>query len=198
MQPALVFIKWGGVNANLQFLLGRMLGYALLGAISAMLVSSVAWLSENTAVFRPLWAFTHVAIFAWGLMMLMLGKQPIWVEHAGGRLWQIVQRISQLRMGIFITGVLWALMPCGLLYSALLISSLVANPLHGAFNMLMFATGSAISLLVIPWFWTGFQQHYQYATDQWGMRIAGLLLLSVSAWAIWMDVMHQTKYWCVV
>jgi hypothetical protein len=28
------------------------------------------------------------------------------------------------------------------------------------------------------------------------MRLAGLFLTAVAAWAIWMDVMHQTKVWC--
>jgi hypothetical protein len=30
------------------------------------------------------------------------------------------------------------------------------------------------------------------------MRIAGLILTVVAAWAIWMDLVHQTKVFCIV
>jgi hypothetical protein len=31
----------------------------------------------------------------------------------------------------------------------------------------------------------------------WGMRVAGLALASVSAWALWMGLVHEQAPWCV-
>ncbi len=94
------------------------------------------------------------------------------------------------------TGMLWALMPCGLLYSALLVASLSANAASGAFSMATFALGTSVSLIIGPWFWFKLKNGFKWIGDSTSMRLAGLFLTGVAAWAIWMDLMHQTKVWC--
>ncbi len=41
------------------------------GAMAAWAMESLAWLTQQTMALRPLWTLTHVAILAWGLMMLI-------------------------------------------------------------------------------------------------------------------------------
>ena len=66
--------------------------------------------------------------------------------------------IGAARGGVFATGALWAFMPCGLLYSALLVASLSGGPLEGALAMALFALGSGLSLALAPALYARLQQ----------------------------------------
>jgi uncharacterized protein len=192
----------GGMQTNnmglqtVKFHSGRVIGYAILGAIAAASVNTLAWFSDQTAALHPLWTFFHVLVFAWGLMLLIFARQPAWADRLGRQIWGHVRQFSQLSGGGFLTGLLWALMPCGLLYSALLVASLNANLVQGAFSMATFALGTSVSLMSGPWFWFKLKNGFTWVGDSNSMRLAGFFLTAVAAWAIWMDVMHQTKVWC--
>jgi sulfite exporter TauE/SafE len=174
--------------------LGRLCGYATMGAIATFAIRSIAWLSSYSAVLHPLWTFFHVLVFFWGLMMLIYARQPIWVDRAGRNIWQHVKKLSLLSGGHFYIGMLWALMPCGLLYSALIIASFNGNPLGGALSMAAFALGSSVSLFFAPWLWLKLKTNM---VEPYGMRLAGILLSSASAWAIWMELTQHSKVWCL-
>lgn len=179
-----------------KFHFGRILGYALLGSVAASSLGTLAWFSNQTQVLHPLWTFFHVLVLAWGLLLLLYARQPVWADQLGKKLWSRVRQFSQLSGGGVLTGMLWALMPCGLLYSALLVAALNANPVNGALCMATFAIGSSLSLLIGPWLWFKLKQGLSWIGDSMSMRIAGLFLIAVSGWAIWMELMHQTKVWC--
>lgn len=179
-----------------QFHAGRLIGYAALGGVAASSVKALAWLSGQTIALHPLWTFFHVLVLCWGLMLLMFARQPAWADQFGQHVWRRMRQLSSLSGGGFLTGILWALMPCGLLYSALIVASLNANPLTGAFSMATFALGTSVSLFIGPWFWLKLKGGFQWLGDSTSMRLAGLFLSAVASWAIWMDVMHQTKVWC--
>jgi uncharacterized protein len=179
-----------------KFHAGRLIGYATLGAIAAASVNTLAWFSSQTSALHPLWTFFHVLVLCWGLMLLAYARQPAWADRFGRQVWVQVRQLSHLSGGGIVTGMLWALMPCGLLYSALLVSSLNANPLSGALSMATFALGTSVSLLIGPWLWFKLKHGFKWVGDSTSMRLAGLFLTVVAAWAIWMDLMHQTKVWC--
>ena len=94
------------------------------------------------------------------------------------------------------TGALWAFMPCGLLYSALLVASLSGGALQGALCMALFAAGSGISLGLAPTALRRLQDMGNRLRKDSGTRIAGLLLAATAAWALWMDVAHRVAQWC--
>jgi sulfite exporter TauE/SafE len=190
------FQKRKSTGSIWQFHAGRLIGYASLGAIAASSVNTLALLSTQTMALHPLWTFFHMLVLCWGLMLLMFARQPAWANQFGQQLWRKVRHVSQLSGGGLLTGMLWALMPCGLLYSALIVASLNANPLTGAFSMATFALGTSISLLIGPMLWFKLKDGCTWLNDATSMRLAGLLLTGVAAWAIWMDVIHQTKVWC--
>jgi sulfite exporter TauE/SafE len=174
--------------------LGRLCGYATLGGIATFAIQSIAWLSNYSSILHPLWTFFHVLVFFWGLLLLVYARQPIWVDQAGRKIWQHVKKLSLIHGGHFYIGMLWALMPCGLLYSALIIASFNGNPLGGAISMAAFAIGSSVSLFFAPWLWLKLKTNL---VEPYGMRLAGALLSGASAWAIWMELSHNTKVWCM-
>jgi sulfite exporter TauE/SafE len=176
-----------------QYHIGRLCGYALLGAIATFAIQSIAWLSTYSKTLHPLWTFFHVLIFFWGVLLIIYARQPIWVDNAGRSIWKQVKKLAVIRGGIFYIGMLWALMPCGLLYSALMIASFNGNPIGGAMSMAAFAAGSSVSLFVAPWLWLKLKTN---SVEPYGMRLAGAMLSAASAWAIWMELAHNTKVWC--
>ena len=43
---------------------GRLLGYATVGALAALAMQSLAWMTQHTAALRPVWTLMHVAVLA--------------------------------------------------------------------------------------------------------------------------------------
>ncbi len=178
------------------FLFGRVLGYSALGALAAASMQGLGWLSVQSAALRPVWALFHVACVVLGLTLLWQARQPIWLESTGRMIWTKVRGLTQ-RGGTaapLLMGVLWVLLPCGLLYSALLVAALTSHPLEGAAVMALFAAGSSISLMAGPWLWLRLRGP---GSNQWGLRLAGLALAASSGWALWMGLVHDTAPWCV-
>jgi sulfite exporter TauE/SafE len=172
---------------------GRLLGYALAGAAVAQAAQGLAWAAGHAAALRPLWTVFHVAVLGWGLVLLASGRQPALATATGRKVWQRLRPLATPPQALFATGVLWALMPCGLLYSALLVASLSGGPLAGAFSMALFALGSALSLLLAP----QLLRRLQVAGgERRGARIAGALIAAAALWALWMDLSQRIAQWC--
>lgn len=180
----------------LGFQLGRVLGYSALGAAAGASMQSMGWLTVHAAVLRPLWSLFHVAMAVLGLVLLWQARQPIWLEHAGQRLWRRARGLALDKPAgtPVLIGILWALLPCGLLYSALLVAALSGTWLSGAAVMGLFALGSAVSMVILPWLWL----HVRGQGDgSWGVRLAGLALMLSALWALWMAYAHDAAPWCV-
>jgi sulfite exporter TauE/SafE len=188
------------VAAPAAFHLGRIASYAVAGAIAAASVDSLAQASTHVAALRPLWVLLHVFVFAWGAMLAATGRQPLWAQRVGHRLEARLRPLAGgTWLGVLATGMLWVALPCGLLYSALMLASLGNGPLQGAGLMALFALGSGLSLLLGPWLW----QRLRWsggssggARQAWGARLAGVLLAVVAAQALWSDLIRQIDAWC--
>lgn len=177
------------------FQLSRMLGYALFGALAAGSVQGLAWLGTNTAMLRPVWTMFHVAALLLGAVLIWQARQPAWIENLGQNVWRKARPVlaSLGPRAPVVLGMAWALMPCGLLYSALLVASLSANALEGAAIMALFSAGTSVSLLAGPWLLLRLRGGRSGA---WGIRLAGLALATASGWALWMGITSPTGLWC--
>ena len=178
------------------FQLGRLMGYSALGALAAASLQGLGWLTTQTAVIRPVWTMFHVAAVVLGLVLLFLARQPVWLDGAARTVWQKVRALhGRLGSGTpLLIGSLWAFMPCGLLYSALLVAALSGGMVEGGLTMACFALGSSLSLVAGPWLLL----HVSRLGDgAWGMRLAGLALAATSGWALWMGLAHNAAPWCV-
>ena len=178
------------------FQTGRVVGYSLLGALAASSVQGLGWLTTQSAAIRPLWTLLHLAAMALGVLLMLQARQPVWLDQSARRLWAKVRRLQERRGALapLLVGVLWALMPCGLLYSALMVAALTSSALDGALTMALFALGSSVSLWAGPWLWLRLQT---LGDGAWGMRLAGLALFAVSAWGLWMGLVHDQAPWCL-
>lgn len=186
------------LRRNLGFHLGRLAGYGAAGALAAFAMERLAWLSQNSSALRPAWSMLHVLVLAWGLLMMLQARQPAWIENAGRAVWGKVRSLVSQPGGLFMTGFAWALLPCGLLYTALLTAALSGSVLRGALCMVLFGIGSGIWLVAGPWMWGQFRARVGSVGGAWGPRLAGLVLFLMGGWALWMDVVHgQPAPWCL-
>lgn len=178
-----------------KFQISRLLGYSLMGALAGGTVQGLAWMGSQTTVLRPVWTMLHVAALLLGLVLLWQARQPAFIDQWGQALWRKA-RPAMAAMGSkapVVLGVGWALMPCGLLYSALLVATLSGGALSGASVMAAFALGTMASLTVAPYLLLRLKDA---GSGGWGMRLAGLALAVISGWAIYMGITHPTGLWC--
>ncbi|MFM8920848.1 MAG: sulfite exporter TauE/SafE family protein [Limnohabitans sp.] len=183
-------------RALLSFQLGRWLGYSLMGGLAAFSVQALGWLTVESAALRPVWSMLHVAAVVLGLLLIWQAKQPVWLDQSAQQLWARIRRLNANlgKIAPMAVGALWALMPCGLLYSALMVAALTGNVLDGALTMASFALGSGVSLGMAPWLLLKLKN---LGDGAWGIRLAGLALASTSGWALWMGLVHNQAPWCV-
>lgn len=196
----------------LWFQLGRVLGYAALGGLAAASMQGLGWLTVHSAALRPVWSLLHVAAIALGGVLFWRAAQPVWLEQGAQALWRRVQRLVRRRSsdpaarggggagGLILIGSLWALLPCGLLYSALLVATLTSQAWQGAVVMALFALGTAMSMTLGSWLWLCLGRGTDGRSPFWqnlGVRLAGLTLALSSAWALWMGLAHDKAPWCL-
>lgn len=125
---------------------GRVLSYAVLGAIVGGFGSVVVRLSP--AIAGPVRISSGVIICLVGLRVAFELRLLDVIERSGGALWN---RIAPAARGLVpvtnppravALGLLWGLLPCGLVYSALLIAATAMTPVGGAAVMLAFGAGT--------------------------------------------------------
>ncbi len=183
-------------TAMWSFQAGRVLGYSALGALAAASMQGLGWLTVQSAALRPVWTIFHVGTFILGMLLLWKAQQPLWLEQAGRKIWSSARSLAagHGKGAPLVIGALWTFLPCGLLYSALLVAALTGNALQGAMVMALFALGTSVSMMAGPWLWLRLR-----GTDSgnWGVRLAGLALAASSVWALWMGFAHNAAPWCV-
>lgn len=185
----------------LGFHAGRLAGYAFAGAVVAWAMGNFALLSQSSALLQPLWSGAHALILIWGFAMLLMAQQPPWFEPIGRRLWRYIEPLAARRYGVVVTSFAWVFLPCGLLYSALLLAALTQGFWQGAASMAAFGVGTGLWLVLGSGVWKG----VSYAIRQkvhaqwlpWGTRLAGLLLMVSAGFALWMEWFVKPGLWCV-
>lgn len=167
---------------------GRILSYALLGALVA--------LAGNTTVVAVPQLAAPIRL-ASGLLIILVGVQLAFdwrilqpLEKAGARLWQ---RIAPAAKGLVPVeslgqalglGLIWGWLPCGLVYSVLLLAASTAAPVSGSLVMLAFGLGTMPAMIA-----TGVSAS-KLARFMSGKRFgAGLLIILLGIATLAMPVM---------
>lgn len=187
------------------FHVGRVIGYATVGAIAASSVAALSQWGQMSPLLRPLWTLLHCAALGLGLWLVWQGRQPAWLENLGrgaGRVapqadpagWQRMHGPARAAAA----GGLWVAWPCGLLQSALVVASLANSPWGGAAAMAGFATTSAVGLGLAPWAFARLSAGGASAlqVNAWAVRLAGAALAAASVWAMGHDLIQRAVAYC--
>ena len=183
------------VRRGLAFHSGRLAGYALLGAAVATSAGTLQWTMAQVAPLKPFWAMFHVAVLLLGASLVWLGAQPAWLERGSERVWRAL-RLRTLGLDTArwpaLAGALWALLPCGLLWSALMLAALADSAPGGAAVMASFAIASGIGLQFGSTLW----RQVRASAGRWGVRVAGVALVAASGWALSRGLAHEIAALC--
>jgi sulfite exporter TauE/SafE len=198
---AIVIGADAGLGADLVFHTARLLGYAALGAAVGSGSWLLRWGADAMPSMRPLWGSMNALMLALGLALLVLGRQPAWIDALGQRVWAATgSRLDRRRTGRPVAaGFAWALVPCGLLYSALATAALASDPLRGAAAMLAFGAGTAVNLLAAQWLIGLIGRHSAaraVSVESIGVRIGGALLAGMAAAALVALALGQPHPFC--
>lgn len=131
-----------------RFQAGRLLGYTLLGGVAGLVGEQLLAAASWQPVFESAWASMNALLVLLGLCLLVLGREPVWLAMLGSRLASFAPLSPGARTE-WVRGMLWALLPCGLLYTALGTALLAASPLGAAAVMAAFALGTNLSLFLM-------------------------------------------------
>lgn len=175
-------------SVPLVFNSGRLASYAVLGTVVALLAAAPGGASG----LAPSWGQALRLLTA--AMILLIGLQFLthWnllgpLERLGGHLWARVRpwtartaRFGPLT-GRLLLGLCWGLLPCGLVYSILLLAASSGHALSGALVMLAFGAGTLPSMLGM-----GFagESISLFVRDAFVRRFIGAGLVLLSAWTI--------------
>lgn len=163
---------------------GRVLTYTVLGAIAGAA-------GQVADVAGHLTGHANGARILAGVSMLIAGAVMLWRPSSGALVrlespsvtQKFLRAIGQrlMRANTFQLGLLMGLLPCGLIYGALLKSVDAGAILPGALSMLAFGLGTAQALLGI-----GFASNFLGRfLGSWSNRLAAVSLFLVGVFLLW-------------
>lgn len=171
---------------------GRILSYTFLGFVVAMLGQTIVAAIPNIAA---------PVRFASGLLIVIVGLQVAFgwqflapVEKAGASIWK---RIAPAAKGLLpVTsipkalglGLLWGWLPCGLVYSVLLLAATTANGISGGLVMIAFGVGTMPAMIM-----TGISASKLSQFMSRKRLGAGLLIVLIGLLTLAMPVMKFTS-----
>lgn len=169
--------RLGGVSA---YNLGRITTYALLGALAGLTGTGLN-LVGRLGGFRNSAALVAGALLVAGGLLTLLGPGLSLFKS-----WTVPARVGRLlRTGSirnrYLLGLALGLLPCGLVYGALLKALESAGPLSGAVTMAVFGLGTAPPLVAIG----AFSSVLGRRLNRHAMVLSGLALASTGLFLVW-------------
>ncbi len=133
---------------------GRIISYALAGAIAGALGGASLALADQLPVRIILFTLANLMLAALGLYLMGVTRALTFSERLGQKLWRHVQPLTRQYLPArtiaqaFPLGLLWGWLPCGLVYSALVTAMTSGSALHGGGMMLAFGLGTLPHLMI--------------------------------------------------
>jgi sulfite exporter TauE/SafE len=175
------------------FGMGRIGGYMIIGAVAGLLGQRfAAWVDV------PTWS--AVARIATGLMLLLIGLQIAFhlrllapIERGGARVWARLAPVARRFIPVrgphhaLALGLLWGWLPCGLVYSVVLLAMLAGDPLRSALLMGAFGLGTLPAMTAV----TLSSAQLGWSAPRGPLRrLAGIALVIFGAWTAAMPLQH--------
>ncbi len=170
---------------------GRVLSYVILGAAVALAGQSFVDAIPHLAA--PVRLLSGLLIVLIGLQVAFNWRVLAPIEKAGAGLWRRIAPVAKRLLPVTSApralglGLLWGWLPCGLVYSVLLLAAATANVATGGFVMLAFGLGTLPAMIA-----TGLGASKLSAFMSHRRRGAGLLIILLGLATLAMPVMQLT------
>ncbi|TDR23824.1 sulfite exporter TauE/SafE family protein [Marinicella litoralis] len=165
--------------------LGRVFTYALLGALFAGLIQGASIQLELGALGWLLRLLMGTLLITAGLVIIFKDKAKWLLIQKPLPFWPVVAnklktiQHSNSTPAAFFKGMLWGLIPCGLLYGMLIIAATTADVFRGASFMLFFGLGTLLPLLVSQVF---IKKILASQKGHWLRAVSGGFVLILGLW----------------
>lgn len=180
------------VKSNLPYLLlynlGRITSYTLAGAI----VGGFGALAVDLLSIRQAQLYLQVlaAVFMILLGLYLSGwwRVLVRVEQAGNLIWQRLEPLGRKVLPVkhpfqaLLLGLVWGWLPCGLVYSVLVMSLMSGDAMTGALLMMSFGLGTLPNLLAMGIFAAFIQRLVQ---KEWVRQLAGSTVILFGIYTLW-------------
>lgn len=169
----------------LQFNTGRLVGYAILGAVAAGILGTAGDFMALKPVGKWLRGLTALMVLLIGLRFLVDWRGLDIIEKGGAGIWKrimpIALRISQRhdwvgRLGL---GLCWGFLPCGLVYTVLMTAASTGQAASGALTMFAFGVGTLPAMLGLT---IAAPALSTFLGDRLVRRIVGFSLVVLAVW----------------
>ena len=136
---------------------GRIVAYALAGALMGALGSLGLLLNTALPVQLALYVAANLMLVALGLYLTGITAALALPERLGQHLWRHIQPLTRRYLPArsvaqaLPLGLLWGFLPCGMVYSALALALLTGSAARGAALMGVFGLGTLPNLLAASW-----------------------------------------------
>jgi uncharacterized protein len=184
------------LGAALAFNGARLACYAAIGAVLAATLGSLAAAAPipQLALAARLLAALLLAALA---VRLVTGRDLLGAGRLGNLAWtrlrpafgRAARQPPLLRPAAL--GALWGFMPCGLVYSVLLVAAATGRPLTGALTMLAFGTGTLPAMVGLT---VGAATLGGLLRRPAARRTAGVLILAAAMWTFAAALVHPVTH----
>jgi sulfite exporter TauE/SafE len=171
----------------LQFNLGRMIGYAILGAVAAGIIGAAGEIMALKAYGKWLRVLTAAMVMLIGIRFLVDWRGLDTIEKGGAGIWKkispLAMKVSQRHdwMGRTGLGVLWGFLPCGLVYTVLMTAASTGAIVSGALTMFAFGAGTAPAMMGLT---VAAPALSTFLSDKLVRRIVGFSLIVLAIWMV--------------
>lgn len=158
---------------------GRVASYALAGLLVGGILGGLIGLLDVEAVRRSLRALSAGALLLGALVAFGRLRDPGFAF--GRRLWPRLAPLGRRLLPVtnmpraVAFGMVWGWMPCGFVYTVLLIAALQLDALRAALTMAAFGLGTAPAMLAVAF---GAQRLAGWSARPFGKHLAGVVLLA--------------------
>ena len=177
--------------AQLSYHAGRLVTYTLLGAAAGLLGHSVTLMGQLAGA-------QNLAAVVAGVLMLVAGL--VMLDLVPVRQWQRFDPLGVLSKTLkplgariaaptvsskFGLGLMLGLLPCGLIYAALLKALATGSVAAGSLTMSAFGLGTVSALLGLSLFSTTLTRQFAKRTGSWGSRLTAVSVMMLGAVLLW-------------
>ena len=174
---------------QLMYNLGRLASYAIIGAIFGLLGMGLGSVAALLPVQQLLQVFAGLFMIALGLYLAGWWFGVAKIEKLGQKLWQrlapYAEKMTPVRYyhQAWLYGLVWGWLPCGLVYSMLIMAMTAGTAMSGSFVMLAFGLGTLPNLMLMGVFAFYFTR---ISRMPWVKRLAGMSVMALGFWQIYL------------
>ncbi len=183
---------------TLKFNLGRILSYSILGALFAGVGHHIIHLSDSRIILSYFRYFSALLIALIGFKYLFGFSLIDQLEKGGYKIWTWLK--TKLNINKYISsssliplGMVWGLLPCGLIYTMLISASSAGTIWGGSLIMFAFGLGTLPAMLSISSIAKTFKET---ANSRWMKTVFGIALLLLSLLLVMLEVNSSPSDMC--